>query len=120
MVAPASKGLIPQPVLMSAFKLRKPDRIVKRNNRAGRDLEGAVRRFRRPKCGCLRKIHADGVDVSPSPQSPLAQFNRIASVHQRSIIAGLSTLSLTGVGRFGMITTGAGTTITMPPRAGRV
>jgi hypothetical protein len=51
----------------------------------------------------------------------LAQFNRIAPVQQRSIIAGLSTLSLTGEGRFGMITTGTGTTITtMPRRAGRV
>jgi hypothetical protein len=41
-------------------------------------------------------------------------------VQQRSIIAELSTVAGLAATRFGMITIGTTTTITMPSRAGRV
>ena len=66
------------------------------------------------------KIVQTGLTYRRGLAQPWGSSNRIPPVHQRSIIAGLSTLSLTGEGRFGMITTGTGTTITMPSRAGRV
>ena len=119
MVAPASKGLIPQPVLMSAFR------------------DGADGRFRQGKNSTTPKGNAAvlGCEMHQKPRMMKESSNRLLTdrfgldtlcssstgsrpVLQRSIIA--ETLAVAGLAatRFGMII-GTGTT-TMPSRAGRV
>lgn len=69
----------------------------------------------------IEKFMLTGLTYRRHPAHPWDIATGSQPVTQRSIIAGLSTLSLIGAGRFGMITTGTGTTITtMPRRAGRV
>ena len=118
MVAPASKGLIPQPVLMSDLTLRLRRAPVKRKISPHFGLATYFVGEITPIWWVREKFVLFGVDAMRGRGTPLGQiFNRTPPVLDQFASMMMTLIAASATGLFASMITTTGTTI-MPSRAG--